>query len=49
MRNEGELPDFLRGKHSRMNAIAHDEELTEKAREYVRANAFKKGAPNLTT
>ena len=48
LKNEGELPEFLRGKYHRTNAIAKNEELTEQAILYVRENAFKKGAPNLT-
>ena len=42
------MPEFLRGKYHRTNAIANNEELTEQAILFVRENAFKKGAPNLT-
>ena len=48
LNNKGELPDFLRGKYERMQAIANNEDLTEQARLYVRENSFKKGAPNMT-
>ena len=48
LRNEGELPDFLRGTYARMNCVSNDEDLTMKAREYVRENAFRKGSPNMT-
>lgn len=36
------------GKYKRMNAIANDEALSDQARQYVRQNAFRKGAPNMT-
>jgi hypothetical protein len=49
MKNEGEIPEFLRGKYKRMSAIANDEDLSKQAREYVRDNAFRKGAPNMTS
>ena len=48
LKNEGELPKFIRGKYNRTNAIAKNEQLTEEATLYVRENAFLKGAPNLT-
>lgn len=32
-----------------MNAVSNDEDLTQQAREFVRENAFKKGAPNMTS
>ena len=47
VKNSGELPEFLRGKYHRTDAITNNEELMEKATQYVRENAFKKGAPNL--
>ncbi len=49
VKNNGELPDFLRGHYGRMNAVKNNEELTEKATRYVRENSFKKGAGNLTS
>ncbi len=48
VKNEGELPVFLRGRYKRMNTVRKNEELTELATHYVRENAFKKGAANLT-
>ena len=48
LKNDCEIPEFLRGKYHRMNAIAKNEELTEEATMYVRENAFKKGAADLT-
>ncbi|MCG8622252.1 MAG: hypothetical protein MJE68_09695 [Proteobacteria bacterium] len=48
LNNKGEVPDFLRGKYERMQAIANNEDLTEQARLYVRENSFRKGAPNMT-
>ena len=49
IKNNGEVPEFVRGKYERMQAISHNEDLTEEAHLYVRENSFKKGAPNLTT
>ena len=46
--NEGEVPEFVRGKYNRMQAISNNEDLTEQAKLYVRENSFKKGAPNMT-
>lgn len=45
----GEVPEFVKGRYKRMNAISKDEDLTRKATMYVRENAFKKGAPNMTS
>lgn len=47
LKNEGQLPEFLRGKYERMNAIANNEDLSDRARLYVRDNSFCKGAPNM--
>ena len=47
--NQGEVPDFIRGKYERMNAVANDEDLTEEAWQYVHENGFKRGAPNMTS
>ena len=49
LNNKGEIPEFLGGSYERMNAISNNEELTEQARQYVHGNAFKKGAPNVTS
>ncbi len=49
VKNNGELPDFLRGHYGRTNAVKNNEELTEKATRYVGENSFKKGAGNLTS
>ena len=46
--NEGEVPEFVRGKYNRMQAISNNEDLTEQAKLYVRENSFKKGVPNMT-
>ena len=43
-----ELPEFLRRIYARMNCISKDENLMRAAKEYVRENAFKKGAANMT-
>lgn len=47
LHNKGELSDYLRGIYARMGSVANDEELTKRATEYVRENAFKKGSPKL--
>ena len=47
LKNSGELPEFLCGKYRRMGTISDNEDLTERARQYVRENAFRKGAPNM--
>ncbi len=47
LNNEGQLPEYLRGRYHRCNAIAKNEELSEVATQYIRENAFKKGA-NMT-
>ena len=49
MKNDCEVPPFMRGKYERMNIVSHDEHLTELARNYVRENSFKKGSPNMTS
>ena len=49
VKNNGELPDFLRGRYSRMNTVRNNEQLAEQATQYVRENSFKKGAANLTS
>ena len=33
--NKGELPEYFRGKYKRMQAISHNEDLTEEARLFV--------------
>ena len=43
-----EVPEFVRGKYNRMQAISNNEDLTEQAKLLVRENSFKKGAPNMT-
>lgn len=48
LKNDGEIPEFVRGKYKRMNAITNNEALSEEAALYVRQNAFKKGSPNMT-
>ena len=48
LKSGGELPEFLRGTYARMDCISNDENLTRAAKEYVRENAFKKGAANMT-
>ena len=48
LKNEGEIPQFFRGKYERMSSVLNHENLTEQARQYVRQNAFRKGAPNMT-
>ena len=45
--NKGYLSEFRQGKYDR-HCIYRDEDLNQKAREWVRENAFKKGAPNMT-
>lgn len=45
---DGEIPEFARGRYNRMNAISKDEKLSRQARSFVRENAFRKGAPNMT-
>ncbi len=48
LKSEGELPEYLRGRYERMNAISNNEELTDQAKLYVRENSFRKGTPNMT-
>ena len=44
--NKGKLTLSRQGKYER-HCVYHDEDLNRKAREWVRENAFKKGAPNM--
>lgn len=46
-KNKGSLTESRRGKYER-HCIYHDEDINQKAREWVRENAFKKGEPNMT-
>ena len=46
-KNKGCLPESRQGKYER-HCIYHDEDLNQKAREWVREHAFKKGEPNMT-
>ena len=45
--NKGHLSESRRGKYER-HCVYHDEDLNQKAREWVREHAFKKGEPNMT-
>ena len=45
--HRGEFTEYRRGKHARYVLLA-DEEYRDIALEWVRANAYSKGAPNLT-
>ena len=45
--NNGMLEERKQGKHERMTVYG-DEEMSRKAAEWVRANAFMKGQPNMT-
>ena len=45
--NKGYLSESRRGKYDR-HCIYHDEDMNQKAREWVRVNALKKGAANIT-
>ena len=45
--NNGMLEERKQGKYARMTVYG-DEELNKKAAEWVRANAFRKGQPNMT-
>ena len=47
--NDGVLPESQQGKYQRSGVLWQNEELNEKAREYVRADAVVKGRPNLTS
>ena len=46
--NDGVLPDSKQGKYQRNGVLWQDEELNEKARQYVRVNSSVKGQPNMT-
>ena len=48
VQNDGAFPDTQQGHYVRNNTLMSNEELCEKAREYVRANAAPRGRPNLT-
>ena len=45
--NKGYLSEFHQGKYDK-HCIYDDEDLNQKAHEWIRENAFKKGAPNMT-
>ena len=45
--NQGELKERKQGKYERV-IVSHDEEVNKRAAEWVRANAFVKGRPNMT-
>ena len=47
--NNGKLPESKQGRYERSGILWSNEELNEKVREYVRANAAVKGRPNMTT
>ena len=49
VRNDGEFSDTQQGHYVRNNTLMSNEELCEKARVYVRANAAPRGRPNLTS
>ena len=49
VQNDGEFSDTLQGHYVRENTLMFNEELCEKARVYVRANAAPRGRPNLTS
>ena len=46
--NGGEFSDSQQGRYVRNNTLMSNEELCERAREYVRENAAPRGRPNLT-
>ena len=49
MQNNGVFSDTQKGHYVRNNTLMSNEELCEKARVYVRANAAPRGRPNLTS
>ena len=49
VQNDGEFSDTQQGHYVRDNTLMSNEELCEKARVYVRANAAPRGRPNLTS
>ena len=46
--NDGEFSESQQGHYVRNNTLMSNEEICEKAREYVRENAAPRGRPNLT-
>jgi hypothetical protein len=46
--NSGEFSDSQQGHYTRNNTLMSNEEISERARVYVRGNAAPKGRPNLT-
>ena len=49
MSNGGEFSESQQGHYVRNNTLMSNEELCERAREYVRENAAPRGRPNLTS
>ena len=49
VQNDGEFSDTQQGHYVRDNTLMSNDELCEKARVYVRANAAPRGRPNLTS
>ena len=49
VQNDGEFSDTQQGHYVRDNTLMSNEELCEKVRVYVRANAAPRGRPNLTS
>ena len=46
--NSGEFSDSQQGHYTRNNTLMSNEEISERARVYIRENAAPKGRPNLT-
>ena len=46
--NDGILPESKQGRYQRTGVLWYNEELNQKAAEYVRLNASVKGTPNMT-
>ena len=49
MSNGGEFSESQQGRYGRNNTLMSNEELCDRAREYVRENAAPRGRPNLTS
>ena len=47
--NNGEFPESKQGRYQRSGVLWSNEDLNEKAKTFVRANAALKGKPNMTT
>ena len=48
LNNDGILPESKQGKYQRNGVLWNNEELNEKARQYIRVNSSVKGQPNMT-